>query len=942
MLQSLYFCKPFRAAILSYPLGKGGSGSQVPEIIPAAAQTAGHPDKAALQSEASHRSTTSSAALTSPKKPFRRLPSGHVAEMAAGFSRSRPTSRDGDMAAMPTTLASQITAPTESETVFATLHWMFASIDEATTKHLATQGVAPSVAPNDPQSKLAGFGRGGKATKGNGKALSSRPSTAMSSMTLGPGQVGKRKDLGISVGSVDAGVVKAFLAAVRRQNQLFDTTAHQDAHEFLNILLNKLGDDMLEVQKQGMLRKGPMAANEKTLVHNLFEGILTNETRCLTCEAVSSRDECFLDLSIDIEHNSSVTSCLRQFSASETLRSRNKFFCDTCSGLQEAEKRMKVRKLPAVLALHMKRFKFEESTQRFVKLAYRVLFPLELRLFNTADDAEDPDRLYELFGIVVHIGAGPHHGHYVSIIKVGSKWAIFDDETVTFIEQLDISKYFGGVPGMGSAYVLFYQAVDLDCEKLGIPKDVPRLPVKHVSAASLPKAMLSPPGDHPAPAIFTRSPANSVSSSNAGLDAGRIAEPLQNADSWSPTLSGDVPIAMSSSGCSSAGEAVVGTVSGAGGFFARRRESATLSQAVENSRSAVDTAVPSSSQGSRQGGWRSPFRTKTDKGSGSIPVASHTLPHTMQAVHLSSPQLQHFNQPSFSVPRVRSPAEEETASISTRASSTTRDNVMNASSSVAQSLSGSQTPVKPQGSSVTSEPVGRNIYTNSKNDSDHRKEHSLSPLRNMMPAESTVEPGDNSGRPVPVSVEQAPPARVVDHYESGRNAPAKAGPAYASPLRRSTMPIEPSASPPPAKMKDSSDKKGSSPAQNPPRIVQTGAFSPMWDRPLSKKEQQKIAKTARRISVSTGLPAGFENGSHSTTNGLALGSKSAARPTTSQGYNSLASSPYSSPTRASIAKGLPVALLNESAAPLASAAPKRSSTLSRAFGLGFGSKKDKP
>ena len=96
----------------------------------------------------------------------------------------------------------------------------------------------------------------------------------------------------------------------------------------------------------------------RTWVHQLFEGVLTNETRCLSCETVrtsdresdrssadleirqvTSRDEAFLDLSIDIEQNSSVTACLRQFSASEMLCQRNKFSCDKCCGLQEAEKR---------------------------------------------------------------------------------------------------------------------------------------------------------------------------------------------------------------------------------------------------------------------------------------------------------------------------------------------------------------------------------------------------------------------------------------------------------------------------------------------------------------------------------------------------------------------------------------------------------------------------
>lgn len=163
--------------------------------------------------------------------------------------------------------------------------------------------------------------------------------------------------------------------------------------------------------------------NPTTFVHRLFEGILTSETRCLTCETVSSRDESFLDLSIDIEQNASVTACLRQFSASEMLCQKNKFFCDSCCDLQEAEKRyvaplhlnpdrpfnirtrMKIKRLPNVLALHLKRFKYQEDTGRYVKLAYRVAFPFQLRLFNTVDDADNPDRLYELFAIVVHIGA---------------------------------------------------------------------------------------------------------------------------------------------------------------------------------------------------------------------------------------------------------------------------------------------------------------------------------------------------------------------------------------------------------------------------------------------------------------------------------------------------------------------------------------------------------
>jgi len=67
-------------------------------------------------------------------------------------------------------------------------------------------------------------------------------------------------------------------------------------------------------------------------------------------------------------------------------------------------RRMKIKKLPNILALHLKRFKYQEDLKKYIKLTYRVAFPFELRLFNTVDDVDDPDRLYELFGIVVHIG----------------------------------------------------------------------------------------------------------------------------------------------------------------------------------------------------------------------------------------------------------------------------------------------------------------------------------------------------------------------------------------------------------------------------------------------------------------------------------------------------------------------------------------------------------
>ena len=210
---------------------------------------------------------------------------------------------------------------------------------------------------------------------------------------------------------------RKFVAKLREENEIFNNYMHQDAHEFLNYLLNEAAEILEKRSKaagegagggstgrsagrstgggcsttsyaagadsgadsgeeDGEVTEDDGSSPEdderdglrpatsdgdggagKTWIHKIFEGLLTNETRCLSCDSVTSRDESFLDLSLEIQPNSSVSACLRNFSAVEPLRGDNKFFCDTCCSLQEANKRMRIKRLPNVLALHLKRFK---------------------------------------------------------------------------------------------------------------------------------------------------------------------------------------------------------------------------------------------------------------------------------------------------------------------------------------------------------------------------------------------------------------------------------------------------------------------------------------------------------------------------------------------------------------------------------------------------------
>lgn len=309
---------------------------------------------------------------------------------------------------------------------------------------------------------------------------------------------------------------KKFIARLRKEKVEFDNYMQQDAHEFLNFLINHINEIIVAEQsappsgkqtpsgggkenggtdfgsssnasisssstngsavKPGSGSIGSHAGvtigtalpnhnkPQTTWVNDIFQGILTSETRCLNCETVTSKDEDFFDLSIDVEQNTSITSCLKNFSNTETLCSDNKFKCDQCSTYQEAHKRMRVKSLPTILALHLKRFKYMEQYNRHIKVSHRVVFPLELRLFNTSDDAVNPDRMYDLVAVVVHCGSGPNRGHYISIVKSCGFWLVFDDDLVDKIEPSAIEDFFGLTADIQKSsetgYILFYQSLD--------------------------------------------------------------------------------------------------------------------------------------------------------------------------------------------------------------------------------------------------------------------------------------------------------------------------------------------------------------------------------------------------------------------------------------------------------------------------------------------------
>ncbi|KAF6000922.1 hypothetical protein F1559_002888 [Cyanidiococcus yangmingshanensis] len=253
-----------------------------------------------------------------------------------------------------------------------------------------------------------------------------------------------------------------FIARVRQSSDLFAGYMHHDSHEFLNFLLNQCAESLREERRiavstttDASKRSANPEESWTTFIERIFQGELVNETRCLGCETVTRREEHFLDLSLDIEQHSSISACLRNFSAHEMLRSGDKFYCNVCRTLQEAEKRMLIRRVPQGAGAPFETFQiFGSEYEAF------------LRVCNISDDAEDVDGLYELFAVVVHVGAGPSHGHYVTLAKSsGGVWMLYDDDQVEMVEDYSLQEVFGisesgqsvtGACSSDCGYILFY------------------------------------------------------------------------------------------------------------------------------------------------------------------------------------------------------------------------------------------------------------------------------------------------------------------------------------------------------------------------------------------------------------------------------------------------------------------------------------------------------
>lgn len=80
------------------------------------------------------------------------------------------------------------------------------------------------------------------------------------------------------------------------------------------------------------------------------------------------------------EPNVSLNYCIDKYSDIEKLVGSEKFKCDKCGGLQNAEKRTLIKTLPNFLSVHLRRFKYDETRKGIIKLMWLIPFPYKIKI----------------------------------------------------------------------------------------------------------------------------------------------------------------------------------------------------------------------------------------------------------------------------------------------------------------------------------------------------------------------------------------------------------------------------------------------------------------------------------------------------------------------------------------------------------------------------------
>ena len=215
----------------------------------------------------------------------------------------------------------------------------------------------------------------------------------------------------------------------------------QDPNEFARLLFDRMHESF-----QQLSATQQNCANLRNLLPSIFRGAFTYQTTCLRCNNASRRKEDFMDLNLPIvvEKNSSkeltVEFLLDEYFQPEQMGGENKYRCENCQDVCDAERVVSLDTAPPVLNIQLARYVFDMKTFRKRKLTNKILLPKSLQLKSTNGET---DVIYILYAVQNHRGSSAYTGHYVAEVMdwTTGVWFECDDEKVSLLQHGPNSSY---------------------------------------------------------------------------------------------------------------------------------------------------------------------------------------------------------------------------------------------------------------------------------------------------------------------------------------------------------------------------------------------------------------------------------------------------------------------------------------------------------------------
>lgn len=243
-----------------------------------------------------------------------------------------------------------------------------------------------------------------------------------------------------------------------------------------------LSDSHSDSTDSGIQSVGGEEINMQTsLIHRVLGGESKITYQCAQCDTSSHNTDKFRDLQLcfpeEIQETQavSVQDLINYYLTPEKLTGENKYRCDKCMRLCDAQRYIKILQAPAHLILTLKHFRYDFESRLRTKLRHKVVYNDTIQL-PVSTQPNTITETYQLYAAVVHSGYSMDYGHYFTYACDSKQnWYKFNDNYVTHTSLED----FRSLKPPDTPYILFYEKLGASN---GIYEDKPELSTlsKHI------------------------------------------------------------------------------------------------------------------------------------------------------------------------------------------------------------------------------------------------------------------------------------------------------------------------------------------------------------------------------------------------------------------------------------------------------------------------------